>query len=273
MNPTEEWHLNTWHLGKRVFVFDRLDSTNAFALRLTEENDGLVVVAGEQTAGRGQHGRRWSCPAGAGVLLSVLLFPPTHLRRPAVLTAWAAVSVCELIQKTTGLEARIKWPNDVLIESRKVCGILIEQARGIVTGIGLNVNQPAEHFTAGGLPNASSLAAATGQRHVCNDLARQLIVQLDGEYQRLFQGDILALEHRWERRIGLLGKQVQMETAAGSHCGQLREIAFDHLTLRLADETAIRVPPEAVKSIRDEGPEMRGEGRGTRGENRKQPAG
>jgi BirA family transcriptional regulator, biotin operon repressor / biotin---[acetyl-CoA-carboxylase] ligase len=252
MNPTEEWHLNTSCLGKRVLLFDRLDSTNAFALGLTEENDGLVVVAGEQTAGRGQHGRTWSCPAGAGVLMSVLLFPHPHLRRPALMTAWAAVSVCESIQKTTGLKAQIKWPNDVLIEGRKVCGILIEQARGVVAGIGLNVNQPAEHFAAAGLPNATSLAAIGGQRHICRDLARQLIIELDLQYQRLYQGNMLPLEQRWQQCIGLLGKQVQLETAAGSQIGQLREITFDQLTLRLPDQTSLRVPPEAVKSLTGE---------------------
>jgi BirA family transcriptional regulator, biotin operon repressor / biotin---[acetyl-CoA-carboxylase] ligase len=268
MNPTEEWQLNTSRLGKRVLWFDRLDSTNAFALGLKEENDGLVVVAEEQTAGRGQHGRSWSCPAGAGVLMSVLLFPPPRLRRPAILTAWAAVSVCELIQKITGLEARIKWPNDVLMEGRKVCGILIEQARGIVAGIGLNVNQPAEHFAAAGLSNATSLAAAAGQRQMCRDVARELIVELDLEYQRLCQGDIQGLEKRWQRRIGLLGKSVQLETATCSQNGQLREMTFDQLTLRLPDNTCLRLAPEAVKSMRAEGRGARGEGRETRDEGR-----
>src|SRR5206468_7692987 len=85
-----------------------------------------VVLAREQTAGRGQHGRAWQAPAGSSVLLSVLLCPPPALRRPALLTAWAAVSVCETILQLTGLQAKIKWPNDVLIRGRKVCGILIE---------------------------------------------------------------------------------------------------------------------------------------------------
>ena len=81
----------------------------------------------EQTAGRGQYGRVWTAPAGSSVLLSVLLFPPPALRRPTLLTAWAAVSVCETIQELANLSATIKWPNDVLINGRKVCGILIEQ--------------------------------------------------------------------------------------------------------------------------------------------------
>jgi len=251
MNPADEWHLNTSRLGKRVLVFERLDSTNAFALGLAEDsaNDGLAVLADEQTAGRGQHQRQWSCPAGTGVLLSVLLFPPTPLRRPALLTAWAAVSVCELIQKITGLEARIKWPNDVLIRGRKVCGILIEQVRGTVAGIGLNVNQSAEHFAAAGLPQAASLAMFTGQSQVCRDVARLLIVELDAKYERLCQGYVVELEARWKGRIGLVGQQVDVETASGRRSGQLLDIGFDQLQLRLSDASTFCVPPEGVLHI------------------------
>ena len=85
--------------------------------------------------------------------MSVLLFPPPELRRPALLTAWAAVSVCEtILPGGTGHQATIKWPNDVLVAGRKVCGILIEQNRGTVAGIGLNVNQTQEMFTPRPLP-------------------------------------------------------------------------------------------------------------------------
>ena len=130
MNPREEWQLQTQRLGRRVLVYDCLESTNTLAATLADDraNDGVVILAEEQRAGRGQQGRSWHCPAGAGVLVSVLLFPPTALRRPALLTAWAAVSVCETIRLGTGVQARIKWPNDVLLRGRKVCGILIEQS-------------------------------------------------------------------------------------------------------------------------------------------------
>src|SRR5262249_51940124 len=135
MTPSAEWRLKTRCLGRRVLVFDRLDSTNTFAAALAHDpaNEGVVVLAREQTAGRGQYQRTWQAPAGTSVLLSVLLFPPPTLRRPALLTAWAAVSVCEAILQLTGLQAKIKWPNDVLIRGRKVCGILIEQ-RTVASG-------------------------------------------------------------------------------------------------------------------------------------------
>ena len=213
MTPRDTWHLDTRRLGRRVLVFDRLDSTSTVAagLAVAADADGLAVLADEQTGGRGQHGRTWTCPAGAGVLLSVVLFPPPPLRRPAILTAWAAVSVCETILELTGLQARIKWPNDVLIRGRKVCGILIEQrtvAGGqapIVTicGIGLNVNQTADTFAAAGLTEAASLAVFTGERRDCGAVARRLLHHLDEQYDALCAGDLATLETCWKGRLGL----------------------------------------------------------------------
>src|SRR5262249_9175193 len=110
MLPREEWHLQTRRLGRRVLLFDRVDSTNTVAASFANEpaNDGLVMVGNEQGAGGGQHGRSWFCPSGGGVLMSVLLFPPSTIRRPVILAAWAATSVCETIRQTADLEAQIK---------------------------------------------------------------------------------------------------------------------------------------------------------------------
>src|SRR5262245_42686943 len=152
-------HSSFQKVGGRVLLYDCLDSTNALALSLASDpaSDGRVLVAREQTAGRGQHGRSWQSPPGTSVLLSAILFPPPPLRRPAILTAWAAVSVCDTVRDVAGLDATIKWPNDVLIGGRKACGILIEQRGGTVIGIGLNVRQTAAIFEAAGLPDATSL--------------------------------------------------------------------------------------------------------------------
>jgi BirA family biotin operon repressor/biotin-[acetyl-CoA-carboxylase] ligase len=254
MIPREEWHLDTVHLGRRVLVYDCLDSTNTQAAQFAEDraNDGLVLLAGAQTAGRGQHGRSWLCQPGAGVLLSVLLFPPPTFRRPAVLTAWAAVSVCELVLEVAGLQARIKWPNDVLIRDRKVCGILIEQARGTVAGIGLNVNQSADSLAAAGLTEACSLAACTGSSFEVGDVARQLIARLDAEYALLCGGDLASLETCWKLRLGLLGHPVVADCPTGTHHGRLTDLTFEAVELDIGAGSALRLPPETVKHLMKE---------------------
>src|SRR5262245_12166642 len=116
-------------IGRWVLRLDRVGSTNTEALRYADdlENEGLVIVAEEQTAGRGQPGRVWHAPHGSSILFSILLFPPLNVRRSVVLTAMASVAVCEAIFHHIQRQATIKWPNDVLLAGKKVCGILIEQ--------------------------------------------------------------------------------------------------------------------------------------------------
>src|SRR3712207_1064353 len=113
------------HIGHTVLIYDRLGSTNTLALSGgTDARDhGLIILAREQSAGRGQYGRVWQAPPDSSILMSLLLYPPPELRRPVILTAWAAVAVGELVLEATGLQARIKWPNDVLLHGKKVCGI------------------------------------------------------------------------------------------------------------------------------------------------------
>jgi BirA family biotin operon repressor/biotin-[acetyl-CoA-carboxylase] ligase len=253
--PLAEWHLPSRRLGRRVLVFDQLESTNSHAAALAADpgNDGLIVLAREQTAGRGQHGRSWQCPAGAGVLTSVLLFPPPPLRRPALLTAWAAVSVCETIRQAANVQAKIKWPNDVLIRGRKVCGILIEQGQGTVVGIGLNVSQNAEAFARAGLPVAGSLACFTNVPLDCTEVFRTLVGQLDEGYESLCQGDWAALEAGWKWRLGLLGKQVTAECLDGVRVGRLCDLTFERLELELPGGQRFRAAPESVRHLEPAG--------------------
>src|SRR5579871_5247028 len=210
--PREEWSLDTRRLGRRVLVFDRLDSTNNLASQLADDpaNDGVAILTDEQTAGRGQHGRTWLAAPGDSVLLSVLFAPPPELCRPVVLTAWAAVAVCSTIRESIDQPTRIKWPNDVLLHGRKVCGILIESARApagvnqrsMVVGIGLNVQQSAEHFAAAGLPEATSLAQCTTAALNTRTVAVALIRQLDRDYDLLCRGDLGTLEASWKLHLG-----------------------------------------------------------------------
>jgi BirA family biotin operon repressor/biotin-[acetyl-CoA-carboxylase] ligase len=251
-DPYQVWELSTGSLGRRVLVFDRLSSTNTLATEQAGDpaNHGLAILADEQTAGRGQHGRSWLAAPRCSVLLSVLLFPPPILRRPVVLTAWAAVGVCALVGDLLGVQPLIKWPNDVLLGGKKVCGILIEQGqRGAelhaVAGIGLNVAQTAEEFTAAGLPEAISLACAGLAAPDTHAVARRLLARLDEEYQGLLSGDLSGLEERWAGGLGLLGRPVRAECLDGVRRGALTELRFSGVVLE--DERGRQViQPEAI---------------------------
>ena len=251
--PREEWSFDTRHVGRRVVVYDRLDSTNntAAVLAADPENAGVVVVAETQTAGRGQYGRVWDAPPGTSLLMSVLLFPPVAVRRPVVLTALAAVAVAEAIRERTGLQARIKWPNDLLLGGKKVCGILIEQGLGTVVGLGLNLNQSADDLMSAGLPDATSLAVAAGGWIDPAAALATVVRHLDDEYDRLSAGDVVQLEADWKWRVGLLGRQVIVESAdGGTTVGRLREMSFEGLEVETGESGFVAVRPEMVRHVR-----------------------
>jgi BirA family biotin operon repressor/biotin-[acetyl-CoA-carboxylase] ligase len=253
--PASIWSLETRVLGRRVHVYDSLESTNALALELSDEpaRHGLVLLAREQTAGRGQYGRHWLAPPGSSVLLSMLLFPPPHLRRPPLLTAWAAVSVCETIRKLVYLTATIKWPNDILLQDKKVCGILIEQRTtghpefplAAAVGIGLNLIQSADDFAGAGLPLAGSLCSQSGIECPLEDAARELIHQLDAHYHSL-QDDHRPLESQWRQLLGLVGKVVIVEGNNQRHRGRLLDMTLARVSIEIATGESLHIAPESV---------------------------
>ena len=254
--PIETWTLDTACVGRQVLVFDQVPSTNTLAMEMAQAEEGTVLLALQQTAGRGRYGRVWQSRAGTSMLASVILQPPPSLRRPAVLTAWAAVAVGDAILRLTGLQARIKWPNDLLIRGKKVCGILIEQGHTggstrTVVGIGLNLNQSAADFEAATLPDAASLASLSGRTVELRPAVEAVLRALDSEYTRLQNGEQVAVEADWKWRIGLLGHHVLVECTDGSSLqGRLRDMSFEALELEVDSPIPLRITPETVAHIR-----------------------
>jgi len=233
-----------------VLVFDEVDSTNSVAGSLNAA-DGTVVLARNQTAGRGRFGRVWRSRPGAALLISVLLRPPAELRRPSVLTAWAAVGVGEAIAALTGRTARIKWPNDLLIDDKKVCGILIEQGAATVVGIGLNLNQSTEEFAAAGLPLASSLAAFSGNSFALRPAAEAVLAHLDAAYTQLISGNRPAVEAKWQARTGLVDQCVEVELSDGQRIvGRIRALNFAGIELEDTHGRLESIVPERIEQIR-----------------------
>jgi len=247
-----EHGLKTRGIGRRIAVWNRVGSTNDLAARAgsTPANDGLVVLAEEQTAGRGQRGRIWTAPARSSILMSVLLFPPSRLPFSAFedtggsawLTALAAVATAELVSDFTGCDARIKWPNDVRVEGRKIAGILVERAlapgpfgysdgdgaprpRGVVIGIGLNVNLDIDTVSAELGTRITSLAALRGGSELDrSELARSLIERLDQWYWDVLTSGPAALSGPWSARSEHLGSMVKVVTPGDQLCGRIIDL-------------------------------------------------
>ncbi len=234
-------------VGRHVRCVAEAGSTNDLAFAALESDadaaHGLVVFAESQTAGRGRRGRAWRARAGRGLLLSVALRAPVPPPAPA-LVAGAAVALRDAIRATSGLEARIKWPNDLLVSGRKACGILVEaRTRGgaahVVVGIGLDVNDdPSVDFDPDLRATATSLAAAAGRLLDREAVARAALDALDDALTAVLAGDFLRIETEFAEGLGLLGEAVRAAAPAGQIDGEL--LGFDArrgLALRTATGT------------------------------------
>ena len=180
-------------VGSQLACLDVIDSTNTECKRraMVGAPEGLVVLAEEQTGGRGRLGRSFQSPRGCGLYLSALLRP--HLEPAAVtdFTAWVAVAVCDSIQAACGIRPRIKWTNDLVLNGKKLCGILTELGlesetnclEYMVPGIGINVNHRPEDFSEDVRAIATSLAIELGHPVRRADLAAELIRALDRMYR------------------------------------------------------------------------------------------
>jgi len=179
--------------GRRIYHFFKTDSTNTVALRLAAEGEphGTLVLAEEQTAGRGRLGRAWHSEKTSGIYLSLILRPPLGPQQAPLLTLAAGLAAHDAVKEVTGLKVELRWPNDLLIGGKKFCGILTEmQAEAtrlhyVIVGIGINVNHarlPAELEKI-----ATSLALAGGRTYSRLDLLAHLLAAFDRYYNRLLK--------------------------------------------------------------------------------------
>ena len=268
-----EHGLATGRIGRRVAVWNRVTSTNDLAARagMSVSNDGLVILAEEQSAGRGRRGRHWSAPARSSILMSVVLFPPPPLAHPvsafgtAWLTALAGVATADLVSAWTGRDARIKWPNDVRVNGHKIAGILVERvvalerpdeiksqhhaafpgAWGAVIGIGLNVNLTRAMFPTDLAARATSMQIEVGGDPLDrSEVARDLIRRLDHWYDLSRAQGIEILNPPWQARSEHVGKTVRVATTTARLSGRL--VAVD-----LRYGVTLAIPVESAREMAD----------------------
>ena len=183
-----ESRLDTQWLGKEIVYKEVVGSTNAEVRKLAEDGakDGLLVVADSQTQGKGRRGRVWESPKGTNLYFSMLLKPEFEPDKASMITLVAAYSVAKVIRETTGLDAKIKWPNDIVVGKKKVCGILTEMSmerdyiHHVVVGIGINVNE--EKFPEELEEMATSLKKEKGCLVSRANLLSAILLQFEADY-------------------------------------------------------------------------------------------
>ncbi len=225
--------------AKRIHHLFRAGSTNSIAFELGQagEPHGAVVLAEEQTAGRGRSGRSWHSEKSNGIYMSVLLRPPISPMHAPVTTLLAGLSVRDAVLEETGLEPDLRWPNDLLLAGKKCCGVLTEmhaepdRVHFLVTGIGVNVNHTSLPPEISGL--GTSLRMVTGRIHSRLQLAVRLLRKLETYYnQFLAEGPAPIVKRFNEVSSFASGKRVRISTPSGSYTG-LTEGLEPHGLLRV----------------------------------------
>ena len=221
--------LDTAWAGKRIVSLKSVDSTNHYARMLAAEGapEGTLVVAEEQTAGRGRRGRGWISPAGEGIFMTLILRPRVHPSKVAGLSLQTALAVARAIARETGLDARIKWPNDIVCAGRKVCGMLLEMNANeqsvidVVAGIGINVHQ--RGFAPEIANTASSLDLLAGREIRRAPLVRAFLTEFEAVAALAAQGGG-ALMEAYRARSATLGQRVQVASLTETFVGTAEEI-------------------------------------------------
>lgn len=209
--------LNTKFVGSEVFSYECLESTNKEAKRLAAAGaaEGTVVVAEEQTGGRGRLARHFFSPPGKGIWFSVILRPPFLPQEAPKCTLLAAVAVAKAMAEA-GLEPAIKWPNDLLYQNRKLVGILTEMSaemdgiKYVVIGIGINVNIAREEFPEEIRETAASLMEIKGEPLARVPFLQSVLREMEGLYQEAVQVGFGPVFEAWRHYSATLGQEVQV---------------------------------------------------------------
>jgi len=235
--------LRTRFIGQKVICYPRLPSTMDTA-RLEARRgvaEGTVIIAGEQTEGRGRRRRKWLSPSG-NIALSIVLYP--DIKSLPYLVMIASLAVAHSIETVTDLQAQIKWPNDILIGGKKVCGILIEnevkgnRAAYALIGIGINIDLKAADITAISGP-ATSLKDELDKRVLRTSIIRYFLTGFERLYLQLPAGE--TIYEAWRDKLVTLGKEVEINTGGDVLEGIAESVdETGALMLRRTDGTLIK---------------------------------
>jgi BirA family biotin operon repressor/biotin-[acetyl-CoA-carboxylase] ligase len=205
-------------IGHQVYFFSEIDSTNNEAHRLGVDGapEGTVVIADSQTKGKGRLQRAWHSPAGMNIYTSIILRPdlkPDHAPQISIL---AGVSVAEIMDNFCPGMVNLKWPNDVLLQGKKVCGILAQMKTSanrvdfIILGIGINVNIDYNQLSQDIKNTATSLTIETGRKISRQELIIGLYENLAKWYKKLMEGGFGAVKEKWLSMAPMIGQRVQI---------------------------------------------------------------
>ena len=241
----EEINLDTKVIGSKIIYFEKALSTNEIAKKLIEkkEKEGTVVVSEIQIKGRGRKNRTWSSPK-KGLWFSIILYPKIPPERGMLITMIFSVAITQAIQEVTGIKCLIKWPNDLLIDGKKVCGILteldaeIDQINHAVVGIGINVNNKIES-------NLKDVAISLKEK-IDDDVSRvklmkSILKKLDKNYQNILDKKYEYIRKKWFLYSNIIGKKVKVKQEKNILNGVIRDIDSSGCLILYTKKDKVRI--------------------------------
>lgn len=245
--------LTTKWAGRKLYYLDTTGSTNNDAKRMGENGDphGAVVVADIQTAGKGRRGRSWQSLSGTALSFTILLRPDFAPDKASMITLVMALGVAEAVEEMTGAGAGIKWPNDIVMNRKKICGMLTEmtmtpemdEIQYVVVGAGINVNNAGpEEFHEEVRPTATSLRIETGRQFNRAELLNRVLLRFEENYDVFLKTlDLSGLRERYQSHLLNMGAQVRVLDPAGEFTGVSQGID-DRGELIVVKENGERIP-------------------------------
>jgi len=229
--------LHTGWAGRKLYFYDCTGSTNSDAKRYAEEGDphGTVVAADRQTAGRGRRGRSWVSPPGKSIYFTIVVRPEFAPDKASMITLVMALSVAQAIEEAVGLPAQIKWPNDIVVHKKKVCGILTEMSmtpemdeiQFVVAGVGVNTNHNSpEEFPEQIRETATSLKIESGKHISRAGLLERILARFEDNYESFEKvQDLSGLREAYQAHLINMDAQVLVLDPAGEYAGISRGIS------------------------------------------------
>ena len=230
--------LKTKIIGKQVYYFDSIDSTQNQALKMADEsaNNGTVIIAAKQTGGKGRSGRRWVSPKG-GIWFSIILQPKFNISITTLFPIASALALSNALEKTFKISPELKWPNDVTIKGKKVAGILVDASlesnriENMVLGIGINFDIDVKQIekTLKGTSNFYGVASLSEQKKKIKpiQIIQTFFIELEKIYNLLNTKQTKKIISEWTKRSSTIGKNVELNTRDGKIKGKAIRIDED----------------------------------------------
>ena len=229
-------NLNTRFLGNRIYYFNTIDTTQNFAMKIASKKneDGSVVISKKQTGGRGRMKRKWRSPVG-GIWMSVIIHPEFDVTHATLVPIATSLALCIAIEKTLKINTKLKWPNDVILNGKKVAGVLIDasiisnQIESMVLGIGINfkINPDELESSIKTTPNFYGVATLVKKNENMSPLIKQFLYELEKVLALINSSQIKKIRNEWTKRSSTIGRNVSIITNEGRINGKAVRIDND----------------------------------------------